>query len=623
MILETIQSPADVRRLSLQQTQALAGEIRQTLIDTVAHTGGHLASNLGAVELTLALHRVLGTPRDRLIFDVGHQSYTHKLITGRRDAIGTIRCEGGLSGFPKRAESPYDTFETGHASTALSAALGIARARDLADETYAVAAVVGDGALTGGMCYEALNDAGSRPTPLIVVLNDNEMSIAKNVGALSKYLTQLRGSKRWQRAKHAVKRGLLHVPLIGEGLYTAGERIKRAVRRMLVPGEFFEALGFAYLGPIDGHDIPTLERAIADARAMGLPVVLHTVTQKGRGYALAERKPEQFHGVAPFFVENGKTRASAPVETISGAKAAGDALVALAREDARIVAITAAMEQGTGMDAFARALPERFFDVGIAEEHAMTMAAGFAAAGMRPVFAVYASFLTRACDQLMHDVCLQKLPVTVLVDHAGFVPGDGATHQGIYDVAMLRAMPGLTVWTPLDAGELAAMLRAAVEQDGPCVIRYGKALPVVLGEPGPVGRWRRIDPGRETDAAPRVALVGYGHSVQDAVEAAQALEASGIGTAVWSASSLSPLDADALRAIGRSEVVAILEEARIGGGLGEALAAQYAAREGAARVVCLGAGNDGPGAHSVEGLLRQCGLDARQAAARIREALDG
>lgn len=634
-MLQDIASPAELRRLSIAQTEALAGEIRQRLIDTVKNTGGHLASNLGTVELTLALHRVLNTPEDKIVFDVGHQCYTHKLITGREARFDTIRQEGGLSGFPKRPESPYDVFETGHASTALSAALGLARARDARGEVYAVAALVGDGALTGGMCYEALNDAGSRPTQLIMVLNDNEMSIAPNVGALSTYLTRLRGSERWLDAKKAVKRGLHRVPLVGARLAGAMEKVKRTIKLMLIPGEFFEALGFGYLGPIDGHDIRTLENTLRDARAMDRPVVVHAVTQKGRGYAMAERRPEVFHGVAPFFVESGKIRMDKRDDTVSPGSVAGDTLAKMAEEDERIVAITAAMEQGTGLSKFKDRFPDRFFDVGIAEEHAMTLAAGMAAGGLRPVFAVYASFLQRAVDQLLHDVCLQNLPVTVLVDRAGFVPGDGATHQGVYDLSMLRAMPNLTVYAPADARELRAMLEAAMKAEGPCVIRYPKRLPRAVGgeaaeipaespygaDPSDLRRceeglgWRPIVMGESG------ALIGYGHSVTTALETAERLRGKGMRPSVISASTLLPLDREALESLRGAGWIAVLEESQANGGLGEAVAAYFAGQ--GPRVFRLGIPGVAPGGHSVPGLLAECGIDAAQAAKRIEEALRG
>ncbi len=618
-MLEKILSPADTRLLSVQETRALASEIRQALIDSVAKNGGHLASNLGAVELTLALHRAFDTPVDKVIFDVGHQCYTHKMITGRKAGFSSLRAEGGLSGFPKRDESAYDVFETGHASTAISAALGLARARDARCESHAVAAVVGDGALTGGLCYEALNDAGSRPTQLVVLLNDNNMSIARNVGALSHYLTRMRGSPGWLRAKRTVKSGLSRVPLVGRPLVSGIDKIKRTLKLLLVPGEFFEALGFAYLGPVDGHDVAVLEAVLRDARAMNRPVVVHAVTQKGKGYALAERKPEHFHGVAPFFVDNGKAVPSGGAE-VSCAAVSGGQLLKMAAERPEIVAVTAAMAHGTGLSAFAEAYPDRFFDVGIAEGHAVTLAAGMALGGLRPYFAVYASFLQRALDQLLHDVCMQNLPVTLLIDHAGFVSGDGATHQGVYELSMLRAMPNLTVLAPCDARELAEMVAHSAGHPGPLAIRCPKSLPERLGgDAGLVGAWRRVKAceGGGTD----VALIGYGASVRVALDATARL--SGVRCDVWSASSIQPMDAQALGAIrSAARLVAVVEEQQTHGGLGEAVAAFFCGSPGA-RVLILGVEGVAPGNHSVEGLRRACGLDAARVGERILEALHG
>lgn len=598
MILEKIHSPADVRALSNGECAVLAGEIRQRLIDVVSQRGGHLASNLGAVELTIALHRAFCAPKDKIIFDVGHQSYTHKLLTGRGDAFETLRAEGGVSGFPKRSESEYDCFGTGHASTAISAALGMARARDVIGGDECVVAVVGDGALTGGMCYEALNDAGSRPTPLVVLLNDNEMSIARNVGALEKYLTRLRGSRRWDHTKKTVKGALQHLPVVGRPLQHALDAAKRALKVMLVPCDFFEALGFAYLGPVDGHDVRELTHALRDAAAMKKPVVVHAVTQKGRGYARAERKPEKFHGVAPFFTESGKARES--TQGVSGGETAGLALTELARANKHVAAITAAMPTGTGLAPFAAEFPERFFDVGIAEEHAAGLAAGLAAGGMRPFFAVYASFLTRAVDQVMHDICLQNLPVTLLVDHAGFVPGDGATHQGVYDLAVLRALPNLTVWQPCDAEELRAMVRKSLELPGPCAIRYPKRLPEKLGEPGEPGCWRRIAEGGDG------AIIGYGASVETALQTRALLEKENMHCAVWSASG-GDTPPEGCRPI------AVIEESRLHGGLGEALAATYPG------LLVFASQGEAPCAHSLEGLRKECGQDAESVARRILE----
>ncbi|MCL1795529.1 MAG: 1-deoxy-D-xylulose-5-phosphate synthase [Clostridia bacterium] len=605
-MLERIHAPEDLRAVSPRDLNTLAAEIRQTLIDTVAERGGHLASNLGVVELTLALHRVFDTRVDKVLFDVGHQVYTHKLLTGRKAGFAALRSEGGVSGFPKRAESCHDAFETGHASTAISAALGFARARDALHEEHAVVALVGDGALTGGLCYEALNDAGSRQTQLIVLLNDNKMSIAQNVGALSRYLTRLRGSRRWISAKRTVKRGLSGIPIVGRPLARLIERIKRMVKLLLVPGEFFEALGFAYLGPIDGHDVATLERTLVDALNLRCPVVVHAVTQKGRGYARAERQPETFHGVAPFFLERGGPHGA--TDRALSADVAGSTLQRLAEKDARIAAITAAMPQGTGLSAFAEKYPDRFFDVGIAEEHAMTLAAGMAAGGLRPVFAVYSSFLQRSIDQLLHDVCLQRLPVLVLSGHAGFVAGDGATHQGVYDLSMLRAMPGLTILSPCDAAELREMIAYALTMDTPCVIRYPKTLPERLPGEFTPGLWRTVAAGDT------VALIGAGHTVETALSVRALL---GLG-AVYSASSIVPLDNRALDAMKSYPLIAVLEESQRNGGLSEAVLSYF---EGNRPVLRFAVPGIVPDKQSLPGLAEACGLDAETIANGIREAL--
>ena len=604
-MLEKIQSPADLRGLTDGQLRSLAEEIRSRLVDTVSRNGGHLASNLGAVELTIALHLALDTPRDRLVFDVGHQCYTHKLLTGRQDLLETLRTPGGVSGFPKRSESPYDCFDTGHASTAISAAVGMARARDLSGEDYAVAVLVGDGAMTGGLCYEAMNDVGSRPTPLIVVLNDNKMSIAPNAGALSKHLTRLRGSVRWNRTKHTVKSGLERVPLVGAPVLRMLNRGQRVLHAAFLHGSIFEALGFKYLGPVDGHDIPTLVRTIRAARALERPVLIHAVTVKGCGFTRAEQHPEAYHGVAPFFIESGKSRSVSDGTHVSAAAEAGAALSELAAGDPRVVAVTAAMPQGTGLSGFAERFPDRFFDVGIAESHAATFCAGLAAGGMRPFFAVYATFLSRAADQLLHDVCLQGLPVTVLADHAGFVPGDGATHQGVYDLGMLRAMPGLTVWQPADAEELRAMIRASRSLEGPCVIRYPKSLPRSLGTPFAPGSWRLLRPGDDLQ------LVAVGRACETALEAARILSAQGVQASVWSASSL-PADPPPL-----APRYAVVEECAGGGGLGEALSAY------APPLRVFGCGSTVPSQEDLPHLDAQCGMTADAIAAALAKPYGG
>ena len=573
MRLEDIHSPQDLRGLSYEELDILAGEIREALIATVSRRGGHLASNLGVVELTLALHRVFHTPEDKLVFDVGHQSYVHKLLTGRYDRFDTLRAFGGLSGFPRREESEYDTFGTGHASTAISAALGMARARDYLGQKHHVVAVVGDGALTGGMCYEALNDAGNAETRLIVILNDNEMSISPNVGALSRHLTNLRVSKGWATTKKHVRKGLKRIPLIGPPLYQFVHWSKNLVKSIVLNEDedvegFFGSLGFHYYGPIDGHDIASLEHTLALARDREAPVLIHVMTRKGHGYEQAEARPETFHGTPPFFVDTGDRRSKPSVSPYGTVMA--NTLAEMAGEDKRIVAITAAMVSGTGLHHFQDAWPDRLIDVGIAEEHAVTMAAGLACGGMRPYFAVYASFFQRCVDQWIEDVCLQKLPVTVLLDHAGLAGQDGVTHHGIFDLSELLPVPGLTVLAPKDIHELRAMLLWTAEAEGPVAIRYGKDS-VDLSESYPCagftpGQWETLEDGQDA------ALLAVGSMVPDALETRRLLEEKGIRAAVINCSSLKPLDEAMLRSL-NDKPVFTLEEHLLTGGFGETVTA--------------------------------------------------
>ncbi|MBQ2699639.1 MAG: 1-deoxy-D-xylulose-5-phosphate synthase [Clostridia bacterium] len=562
-----LRDPGQLKSMTYQELELLAGEMRQEIIQTVAHRGGHLASNLGTIELTIALHRIFDTPRDKIVFDVGHQSYGHKLLTGRYERFNTLRRFGGLSGFPKRSESPYDCFETGHASTAISAALGMARARDLLNEDYKVIAFLGDGALTGGMCYEALNDAGSTKTPLIVILNDNKMSIAPNVGALSQHLTALRASKGWRDTKKVVKKGVFAIPVIGRPIGKALAYIKDTVKGIFVHEVFFDALGFHYLGPVDGHDIKSIERVLKLAKHYDEPVVVHCVTQKGHGYEKAERKPEAFHGTPPFYVESGDLRKQ-PTSSSYGEIAAME-LAQMAQEDRRIVAITAAMPTGTGLNLFAKEHPDRCIDVGIAEPHAVTQAAGMASAGLRPYVAIYSTFLQRSYDQIIHDVCLQKLPVCLLLDRAGLAGEDGATHHGVFDIAYLRHIPGLTVLAPRDIQELRAMIRWSIGADRPCSIRYPRQsrdmsndYPYSSFEPG---KWEMLANGDD------VVLLCVGSMVFAGLEARSFLkEHYNIDAAVINCSSIKPLDEAMLRSLGARPVVT-LEEHVLTGGFGSSI----------------------------------------------------
>ena len=495
-LLDTINGIEDLKRLDESQLPALCEEIRSYMIETVSQTGGHLASSLGAVELIVALHYVFDSPYDKIVFDVGHQAYAHKILTGRKEAFKTLRTEGGLSGFPKRSESEHDVFNTGHASTAVSAALGFARAMRLKGEDGTAVALVGDGAMTGGLSFEAMDDAGNDKVPLIVVLNDNEMSIAKNVGALNNSFAAMRTGTAYLAFKHAVIR-LLDMSKAGKWLGLHMERFKNRIKHFLLPNLPFEELGFTYIGPLDGHDVKKLIRYLRRVRELKKPVVVHTLTQKGRGYAFATEDPERFHGIAPFSVMTGKVTSE---RKRSCSEVFGNTLSELAKADPRIVAITAAMPSGTGLAAFCEAFPDRFFDVGIAEEHAITMAAAMAADGMRPVVAVYSSFLQRGYDELLHDVCLQNLPVVIALDRAGLVGEDGETHQGVYDPAFLATMPNLAVYSPATMSELKEMLALALRRSEPAVVRYNRGALAELNDLEPItfGQWSILEPIRRT-----------------------------------------------------------------------------------------------------------------------------
>ena len=466
-ILETINRPADLRSLGKPQLVQLAEEIRTCLIATVAQTGGHLAPSLGAVELAIAVHCVFESPRDRIIWDVGHQAYAHKLLTGRRERFCTLRQAGGLSGFPRRDESEHDAFDTGHGSTAIAAGVGMAKARDLAKENYCVVAVVGDGAMSGGMSFEAMNLAGHLKTPLVVILNDNEMSISRNVGALSGYLSSMRFDPYYQKAKADFEALAARLPL-GSSLLGTVDRLKQGVKHLILPGMLFEELGFSYLGPVDGHDISTLIEALKQAREMKSPVLLHAVTQKGRGYTPAENDAEKWHRTGSFDIETGEPLSHANGATFT--RVFGETLTALAEADPRIVAVTAAMKEGTGLEPFATRFPTRCFDVGMAEQTAVTFSAGLAGQGYRPVAAVYSTFLQRSYDQIVHDVALPHLPVVLALDRAGLVGGDGPTHHGAFDLSYLRHVPGMVVMAPKDLTELAAMLRTALGTGRPLCV---------------------------------------------------------------------------------------------------------------------------------------------------------
>ncbi|MGI6660842.1 MAG: 1-deoxy-D-xylulose-5-phosphate synthase [Bacillota bacterium] len=568
MELRNIKSPEDIRNLSVSELESLAQEIRSTIIGTVSKTGGHLAASLGTVELTLALHSVFDTPRDKIVWDVGHQTYAHKLITGRYDSFHTLRQLGGISGFPKRAESPYDVYDTGHAAGSISYALGLAKARDLSSEDYSVVAVIGDGALTSGIAYEGLNNAGELRTPLIVVLNDNSMSISENVGGMSKYLTMLRLAPVYRSAKAAVEKMLDQMPS-GSSTISLLRRFKGSLKHFLLPEAWFEALGFRYYGPVDGHDIGGLKRVLKEAKALREPVFIHVVTQKGKGYSFAMKHPEKFHGPGPFNAQTGELKQEAAPPSYS--RVLGESLVQFAERNPKIVAITAAMADGTGLKPFKEKFPERFYDVGIAESHAVTFAAGLAQGGLVPVVCIYSTFLQRAYDQIVEDVCLQNLKVIFAIDRAGIVGQDGETHHGQFDISYLRHIPGLAVMAPKDERELINMLWTALNIDGPSAIRYprgsGVGVPIAdaMAEPETldVGKPEVITCGEDVN------ILALGSMVYPAVEASTKLAGEGISAGVVNARFVVPFDTDAVAGLLEKAPVLVLEENVEDGGFGE------------------------------------------------------
>jgi 1-deoxy-D-xylulose-5-phosphate synthase len=571
-LLETLDLPADLPSLDPAQLRQLAGELRDEMVNTIARTGGHLGSSLGAVELAIALHTELHSPRDKIVWDVGHQAYAHKLLTGRFGSFCTIRTHDGISGFPRRSESEHDAFGTGHSSTSVSVGVGLVEAARLAGAhpEGRVVSVIGDGALTGGMAYEGLNQAGHLRSPLVVVLNDNTMSIKKNVGAISAYLSRLRTDPTLYRWRRDVERMVQRVPAIGEQLFTVGGSLKDGVKAALVPGMLFEELGFTYIGVIDGHDIEALRDTLRRSLGVNSPVLMHIRTVKGRGYAPAERHPARFHGTSPFKVSTGEVLGG-PRRALSYTEAFGRALVTLARQDERIVGITAAMASGTGLDQLEEAIPERFFDVGIAEGHAVGFAAGLAAAGKRPVVAIYSTFLQRAYDQIIHDVCLQNLPVVFAIDRAGLVGEDGPTHHGAFDLSYLRIIPNLTVFAPKDEAELQSLLATALALDGPSALRYprGTGLGVALPDPlVPIdGPWVEVlRRGRH------LLMLACGTGVSRALEAAALLEEQGRSVTVANVRRIRPLDEEALIGLIQAHpAVMTLEENALPGGFGSSI----------------------------------------------------
>ncbi len=566
-MLEIIDSTSDLKKLNLTQKKILSKDIRNYIIDVVSKTGGHLASNLGIVELTIALHSILDIPKDKLIWDVGHQTYVHKILTGRKEKLKTLRQINGIAGFPKVNESEADCFNTGHSSTSISVALGMARARDIKKERNSVVAVIGDGALTGGMALEALNDAGSSNTSITVILNDNEMSISKNVGGMNMLLSKLRTKKLYTKSNISAKKVIKKIPVVGNTIVKFVQISKRSIKQMFIPKMFFEDIGFRYLGPVDGHDIEQLENLLKISKQLEGPVLIHVLTKKGKGYEYAEKSPDKFHAIAPFDKETGELKQK---RKDNYSKVFGNKLVELAKENEKIVAITASMKDGTGLTDFKSKFPDRFFDIGIAEQHAIGMAAGMAKAGMIPVVPIYSSFYQRAYDQIIHDVCIQNLPVVMCFDRAGIVGADGETHQGIFDLSFLKIIPNINIMAPKNFKELEDMLEFAVKLGRPVAIRYPRGgegnIKFNTNQQIKLGKAEIIQEGKD------ITIIAIGKMVERAKEVADILNKDNLSIEVINARFLKPLDKDTiLKSIQKNKKVITIEDNLLSGGLGSSI----------------------------------------------------
>ena len=613
MILEKIKEANDVKQLSLSECEQLAQEIRDFLIRSLSETGGHLASNLGVVELTIALHRFLHFPEDKLVWDVGHQAYTHKILTGRKEQFATLRRTGGLSGFPKRKESDCDAFDTGHSSTSISAGLGLVQARDLKGENYQVVSVIGDGALTGGMAYEALNNAAELKKNFIIILNDNEMSITRNVGGMSSYLDHIRMAAPYTELKMGVTNALKKIPKVGDGMVDALHKTKSSIKQLVIPGMLFENMGLTYLGPVDGHDMRQLGKVLQEAKRKQGPVLIHVLTEKGRGYEPAMRHPARFHGAAPYEIETGLPKSN-------GNPSYTDIFSTVMRKfgdrEPDVVAVSAAMVPGTGLKRFGNMFPDRLFDVGIAEEHAVTFAAGLALGGLRPVVAIYSSFLQRAIDQILHDVCMQNLPVVFAVDRAGLVGSDGETHHGCFDLSYLSMMPNMTVMAPKNKWELSDMMKFAIRQNGPVAIRYprGEAYTGLEEYRAPIemGKAEVLEKGKE------IAILAVGNMVRTAVQVTENLRKKGYEPTLVNMRFVKPLDTELLDIIKEDHsLIVTMEENVKSGGFGEQVMTYYGSRMHgpAVRIVAI---EDRFVPHgSVEDLLRQQQMDSDSVTERV------
>ena len=618
MVLDKIQRPNDVKELKEQELPVLADEIRQFIIDKVSDNGGHLASNLGVVELTIALHRCLNFPQDKLIWDVGHQSYTHKILTGRKNGFDSLRKYHGMSGFPKRDESNCDAFDTGHSSTSLSAGLGMVCARELKKEKYKVVSVIGDGSLTGGLAFEALNNAASLKSNYIMILNDNHMSISENVGGLSHYLAGVRTAKGYTNFKKNVKASLSKMNAIGEELERNIRRAKSMLKQVFIPGMFFEDMGITYLGPIDGHNIEALTEVIEDAKQVEGAVLIHVITEKGKGYEPAQLHPESYHGVGPFIKKNGM--AKKPKEEATYTDIFAKTICELAQTHEKLITSTAAMMDGCGLKGFAKRFPDRFFDVGIAEEHAVTFACGLAAGGFHPFFAVYSSFLQRGYDQILHDMCMQNLPVTLMLDRAGLVGNDGETHQGVFDLSYLTMIPNMTVFAPKNRYEFQDAIAFAADFEAPMAIRYPKTDAVRVlkeyREPIKLGKSEWIRRGS------RVALLAIGTMVETAMEVEELLAKDGIDATVVNLRFAKPLDYEMLdEVLDYHSLIVTMEENVLSGGVGEHICRYVELHSTGVRVIACGIPDKFIHQGSIKELLEETGLDAQSIYQKISTML--
>lgn len=616
-LLKDLKQPNDIKNLDKKEYKLLAREIRRFLIQNISRTGGHLASNLGTVELTMALHLEMDFPQDKLIWDVGHQSYTHKILTGRQEGFKELRQLGGMSGFPKTKESPCDAFDTGHSSTSISAALGFVKVRDIKGETKKVAAVIGDGALSGGMAFEALNNAGRLKSNLVIVLNDNNMSITENVGGMANYLGKIRTGSHYQNLKDGVENAIRSVPKVGDVIADKIKRSKDSLKRLFIPGMLFEDMGVTYIGPIDGHNVEEMQEAFHNAFRAKKAVLVHVITKKGKGYSHAEKRPWEYHGIEAFHIRSGRVKQTKGKATYT--KIFGDSLIKEAKINPDVVAVCAAMPSGTGLMEYREAYPDRYFDVGIAEQHAVTFAAGMAAAGMHPVVAIYSTFLQRAYDQILHDVCIDGLPVTFAIDRGGIVGNDGETHQGIFDLSYLNTIPGIVVLAPKNKDELSAMLHYSIELEGPSAIRYprGEAYDGLREFHAPLQNGKSEIIYKEKE----IALLAVGSMNQTAAEVRRALKEKGHPVSHINVRFVKPVDTELLDELSRSHSYFVtMEENVLAGGYGGQVAAYFAEKSGV-KVIQIGIEDTFVEQGDTSVLKKKLGLDAEEIIERIEKAL--